>query len=29
VLGAGRQIGSGQGRRMDSIPVTVQLMRSV
>ncbi len=29
VLGAGRQIGSGTGRRMDSIPVTVQLMRIV
>ncbi len=29
VLGAGRQIGSGKGRRMDSIPVTVQLMRVV
>jgi hypothetical protein len=27
VLGAGRQIGSGRERRMDSIPVTVQLMR--
>ncbi len=27
VLGAGRQIGSGVGRRMDSIPVTVQIMR--
>lgn len=29
VLGAGRQIGSGRRRRMDSIPVTVQLMRIV
>jgi hypothetical protein len=27
VLGAGRQIGSGQRRQMDSIPVTLQLMR--
>ncbi len=29
VLGTGRQIGSGQKRRMDFIPVTVQLMRIV
>ncbi|MCH8313684.1 MAG: hypothetical protein IID17_11940 [Nitrospinae bacterium] len=29
VLGAGRQIGSGTGRRMDSIPVTLQLMRVI
>ncbi len=26
VLGVGRQIGSGRGRRMDSLPITVQLM---
>ena len=29
VLGAGRQIGSGRERRMDSVPVTVQLMKVV
>jgi len=29
VLGAGRRIGSGKRRRMDSIPVTLQLMRVV